>query len=338
MKISHGNGLRVPAGPRINRKALHPRVRPLMRINNLRSALEIVYQWSLVLGIAGAVIYLNHPVAYLIGMILMATRQHAFLIVMHDAVHHCMFTSRFANEYLADMLLGMPINFMLRPFRAHHLAHHRLVGSEEDPDAHAKDLLLNLEGLSPLRQAWAYARFVVQRAWMYLTVGTVLSLLLPARKKEAAYTIPERIALLSWVALWLGVVTWFGLWFYFLVLWVIPFFFLLPISLHIRGRAEHDMEYSEEVRVSRYVEASILERIFICPNFINYHAQHHLHYHPGLLGMVQGARARNTAALKICRGFCVSRGADNGRRRGGLRTRTLSSGRWGLSCPGHAKR
>ena len=60
---------------------------------------------------------------------------------VHDAVHRCLFTNRFANEYLADMLLGMPTNLLVRGLRAHHLAHHRLVGLEGDPDRKANELL-----------------------------------------------------------------------------------------------------------------------------------------------------------------------------------------------------
>lgn len=270
----------VPDGQRINRDRLKPRVKELMRPNNLRAAGEITLQWTLIAIFYAGVRYFNHPVAYLAGMVLMATRQHALLIVMHDAMHGALFSKRWVNELAGDYFLGIPINFTLRGIRAHHLAHHRHTGSDKDPDLHAGELLPGVEGKALPAQIWTYLQFFARRAVMYNGTGRVIALAFPRLDPKARYTTAERAALLTWVALLAALITWAGVWVDVLVLWILPYYFILPAFIILRGRPEHDMPYSEEVRVSRFVDATLLERFFICPNFINYHSQHHLY--PGV--------------------------------------------------------
>lgn len=275
--VKDGSSRFVPDGARVDRRAISPRVNALMRANNWRAALEITWQWTMISAIICGVWYFDSPPAYLAGMLLVATRQHALIIVLHDSIHRCLFTNKFANEYVADLLLGIPTNLMVRGLRAHHLAHHRHFGTETDPDRRANEMLPQVAGQLLHRRASTYAIYFFRRAWMYLTIGTVISLLLPQRDPESAYSPKERVALLAWVGLWLGIITWFGLWFDFIVLWIVPYVAILPVAIFIRGRAEHDIEYTEEVKVARFVNAGPLGRFFISPNFIQYHSQHHLY-------------------------------------------------------------
>lgn len=270
----------VPDGRRLDREAIKPRVKELMRPNDWRAAGEILLQWALIAAFYAGVVYFNHPVAYLVGMVLMATRQHAMLIVMHDAMHGCLFSKRWLNELAGDLFLGVFINFTLRGIRAHHLAHHRHTGTDKDPDLYSDEMLPLLKGKSLLQQAGLVTVYMAKRAFMYNATGRVIAWVFPNMDPRAKYTPKERALFLSWIALIIVAITAFNLWFDVIVLWVIPYYFILPAFIILRGRPEHDLPYSEEVRVSRFVDATLLERFFICPNFINYHSQHHLY--PGV--------------------------------------------------------
>jgi len=52
-----------------------------------RTLFALCREWVLILSIMVACIYIQSIVVWLIGAVLLATRQHALLALYHDAVH-----------------------------------------------------------------------------------------------------------------------------------------------------------------------------------------------------------------------------------------------------------
>src|SRR5258708_3983860 len=106
--------------------------RRLNRISNTRAAWSIVRQW---LGLAASIamaIRVGHAWSYAIAILVISTRQHALGVIMHEATHYRLFTSRWANEVLGDLLCAFPVNMSVSRYRHDHLLHHKYNMSQLD--------------------------------------------------------------------------------------------------------------------------------------------------------------------------------------------------------------
>jgi len=105
----------------------------LSRINPFLSWLHIAGELSAIV----AAIYLCErfwsPLMYLLAIAIIGARQHALLILMHDGVHYRLFRNRRLNDCVSE-LLAWPHLVAARSYRKNHIAHHRYLNSEKDPD------------------------------------------------------------------------------------------------------------------------------------------------------------------------------------------------------------
>jgi fatty acid desaturase len=76
--------------------------------------------------------------------------------------------------------------------------------------------------------------------------------------------------------LFAAVATWLQLWWTILLYWIVPMATFLMAILYIRDVGEHFGMPSAGIANSRTVVAGWLERLLICQNGVNYHAEHHL--------------------------------------------------------------
>src|SRR5262249_61139989 len=72
--------------------------------------------------------------AFAVAIIILAGRQLALAVLMHEAAHGTLFRARWANEHLADWLCARPVWSDTARYRRHHLGHHAHTGTERDPD------------------------------------------------------------------------------------------------------------------------------------------------------------------------------------------------------------
>ena len=158
-------------------EAFFEEFRRLHEVSDLRAAWSIARQWLIIAAAAALALSDGRLWAYAIAILVISTRQHALGIVMHEATHYRLFSRRWANEVLADLVCAFPINMTVSPYRYEHRLHHRHNMTEEDPyfqawskDDHwfwpktrtaafwlfAKDLLsLNMYRLGPALYQWS---------------------------------------------------------------------------------------------------------------------------------------------------------------------------------------
>ncbi len=263
----------------LDRKRLQAEVLPLTRINTPLAVGLLVMQWVIIAAVAGGAIWSGHWLAYVIAVPIIASRQNALSVLVHDAIHYRFLNNRILNDLIGDLALAMPIGFSVRLLRAHHLMHHRHNGTELDPDLIcsprvAEAAVCREKALPTLSSQLGY---FFGRIYHVLKITPWYVLLGLNRDIKVTFRWWERAILLSYTALGLTVVTLTNMWIPFLVLWVLPVTLGMAILLRIRGVAEHtDAEYDNELNSARYVEASWLECFFIAPINENYHLQHHL--------------------------------------------------------------
>ncbi len=261
----HGGG--VLAG--LTREQL----RKLSILNAPRSALQIAAEW---LVIAGAIYFSTHhwnSTFYVLTVALIGARQHALLILMHEGAHYRLCRNRRLNDGVGELLLAWPFFVTMRSYRHNHIAHHRHMNTDRDPDWNRK---LN-------QPQWAFPKHWAELVW--LLFGDVsglnaIALIRLARSLAGQDGKAPRWYVLSRLAFHLAasalIIASGGLQ-VVLLYWLVPYFTWLALILRLRSIAEHfSIPDGNGVRAGvRTTRLNVLERLLLAPNNINYHAEHH---------------------------------------------------------------
>jgi len=290
LRAQAGHDLGTPAKV-LDRAALAGDIRRLSVVADHRAWLAIAREWSLVAGSITAAVATGNPVVYLLAGAFIATRQHAMLILMHEAAHGRLTRNRELNDTLGDLFLGLPSNVLLRRYRIRHAAHHR----------HANDRTLDPDRATiEADDQWQFPRtrssglWVFARDFLGLNSGrtakvvtkyapwpVVAARVMGGPSDAAPADAPATNAELLRVALYgvaLGsLLAATGGWWVYLALWILPSLTVLPALLRLRGISEHEGDMgTDEVTVSRHVHANWAEALLISPFHINHHVAHHL--------------------------------------------------------------
>ncbi len=301
------SGARAAAAPRL----LPPEeIRRLSQLSPYRGALNVASQWAMVVGCAWLVWRHWHPALYVAAVAFIAARQHAMLVLVHEGAHYRLCKSRRVNDWLAEAALSWPFVIVrMRDYRRSHTAHHRGLNTPADPDWRVKQ--------SP---AWTFPQSAPRFIGHLLVQASGLGLALlladfgdhvppPAGSREVderAMVVARRLFLV----LALAFVAASGLWRPVLLFWVVPFATWLQLLLRIRSVSEH---FAIEGRSGVYAETrttlpSWIERVFIAPEGINYHLEHHLYpsvpgYRLGELHSALQAVPEHRRSALVTRGY-----------------------------------
>lgn len=208
-----------------------------------------------------------------IAVALLGARQLGFGILMHEAGHRLLFRSRAANEWVGIWLIAPPTFGNMAAYMRGHLEHHRLAGTEDDPDlANYRDYPIPRSRLR--RKLWR--DISGQTGWKTVQrIGLGLRHL-PRLDAETRASLLRGVGfnallLLLLVALGQG-------WLY--LLWLFAFVCVNPLVSRIRQVGEHaavpDRLAADPRDHTRTIVPSWLARLFICPHQVSYHLEHHL--------------------------------------------------------------
>ncbi len=273
-----------------------------------RCAVQIGMQWLIVGAAITLALRCDRPGVTFIALVIIATRQHALLVLMHDAAHYLISRSKWRNDLVAGFLLTFPLTISTSRYRAHHLAHHRHLNSAADPDyddafapANRRQLwmalLRDISGLSTLQSLRSMDSFGVFGLF----------------QERSMINRTERYAFLVFVAVAGITLSFTHVWLNALLFWLVPMIFFLPPILRIRSLSEHAGRSTEPVtRDARSVAPGLLERLTFAPCNINHHWEHHLFpqvpsYRLRILSKRLAARLPDTAAAQPTRGYLIGR-------------------------------
>jgi fatty acid desaturase len=233
----------------------------------MRSAANIALDWGCIaLAISLSQHFWCWPL-YLLTVAIVGARQHALLILMHDAAHGLLFTDRRVNEWVAELLLAWPLGVSMVAYRRNHLAHHRWLSTARDPDFVRK-------AGEPDWQVWHSVRDLSGLGvFKQLKLARNISVLEPPRRKAVRLTVSlAALSLLAFDGLGKAV----------LLYWLVPWCTWLVFVMRLRSIGEHRRDFvsgsgstRRSLEGTRTVISGPLGRIFILPHNVGYHAEHH---------------------------------------------------------------
>jgi len=201
---------------------------------------------------------------------------------MHDSAHSLACRQNWLNDFVGEVICGGPRGISMLSYRRDHLAHHKWMNTEQDPDWKRKI------GDCAERENWTFPKTNTGLAyWVTLwirSIGFQFKALGDNSKAPGSGDGSSRagkrllrVRLFSYVILAIAL-TAFGVWLQFLIFWVIPALFFLPFIMRIRSIAEHfAIDHRDELSEARNVLfTSDVEKMLFAPHNVALHLDHHL--------------------------------------------------------------
>lgn len=253
-----------------------PEVRRLLPVEDVRGWLSIAVDWGIIAASFALVAWLPNPITVVVALFAIGARQLGLAVLMHEAAHRTLLRDRKWNDWVANWLCAYPVWGDVHPYRPYHLQHHAKNWTPEDPDlvlarpfpitraSLRRKIWRDLSGQTGVKRAIATLRRDLGRSKgrvrRYDFTGTrnllgvaltnaVLFAVLAAAGHPALY--------LLWVGAWLTTYS---------------------LVMRIRSIAEHAMvpDPADPLGNTRTTVARWWERLFVAPNRVNYHLEHHL--------------------------------------------------------------
>lgn len=241
-------------------------IRDLSRLSSGRAAAQVLLEYG---AVALTVVLCErfwHPALYVFAVAFLGARYLALGILMHDAAHYRLFPSRALNDWVGSYLLGTPIMLSMLDYRKVHLAHHRTVASEDDPELPFRRMVASRSGVITLIVG---SLLGISAIMLFTGINRGVRRVLPFA------LIPGFIAL-AWLAPLAARILF--------LYWIVPFVTWTACVNVLRTFAEHTtvpgkerLTGAERVFTARVILQSFLGRIFTAPNNVNYHLDHHLY-------------------------------------------------------------
>jgi len=273
-----------PATPLWREALTREEIASLLQVRDARAWLSILLDWGIISASLAMVAAWPNPLTILLALFLIGGRQLGMAILMHDAAHRVLLKNRFWNDWVGNWLCAYPVWNDLHPYRTYHLKHHAKTWTEEDPD---------LELATPFPISRASLR---RKIWRDLSGQTgwkrflaILNRDLGNSKGRVRRDFGAGLQALTGVLITNSVL--FGLLAVFghaelYLLWLAAWFTTYSLVMRIRSIAEHAMvpDTKNEMLNTRTTLTRWWERLFIAPNRVNFHLEHHLlmtvpHYH-----------------------------------------------------------
>ena len=248
---------------------------------------DLVFNWAVVVATAishhAAVKQVVSTVpqgwsALLIGLlslpafVIIASRQHALLGLMHEAAHRHLLPGKW-NDFVSDLFCAMPLFLVTRFYRLSHLVHHQFLNSPDDPDWSRKTWSF------PKKSAFEFWAFVFRESTA--AVGRRLKIFVMSVVTQPKYSLGFFFYLIT-IEAFLAALVWIGIgWQNYILYWLGPMVLVLPVLGIVRSVSEHfGLNYAGDLNQARDINAGPIEKALFGPNAIHLHLTHHLY--PGV--------------------------------------------------------
>lgn len=280
-------------------------VKEMGRLSSTRPLFEVGLTWGMIAAAIAAYLWHPRPWSFAVVFVAIASRQYALLILMHDAFHSLLHPSRRVNDFVGAILIGAPCGSAYWQAQSAHLRHHRKLGEHDDPEffLHCASQPRDKRGLAKLARHFLLLMLGGQVLYTHFAGES------PAGEslfRQVARALPRigrvaaaQLLLLLALSLW-------GSWTIYVGLWLTPLLSLAVLFNGIRAFCDHanvaDDVPEEARRLVSYVSTP-LERFFLAPFHMNFHAEHHLfpyvpHYRLPALRRVLKASPDHWAAVQ----------------------------------------
>lgn len=258
-----GQPMRLPFGPQT--------LQALATLRPWRCAAQILTQWLVCAVVIVLAQRLKQWPVTIAAMLVIATRQHAMLVLMHDAAHCLLARNRRINDIVGNLLLAFPLTLSVARYRAHHFRHHRYLNGEGDPDV--------ADSVIPATRG-RFLALLLRDVSGLTTLATLRSAnsfgLLGLFSRQSPGSLLDRALAVAFVAVVAALVAGFGVWREFVLYWLLPILLFMPAILRVRGIAEHGGRLGNPAHTAaRSLRVGWIERFLWAPCHINRHWEHH---------------------------------------------------------------
>ena len=274
--------------------AIRQAVKELSQISTLRAVCHLAEVWGVIgltvwlsgwvlppsMGIWGACVYIG-------AVVVIAARQHALMVLVHEAIHKRLSRTGWINDALARVAAAFPVFISLSKWRFIHLYHHQYTHTKDDPDR-------AIYARYPLGSG-AFWRLLARDGCGLNVISTLkyfIDLPFVTRDFNRKFLGEERAGRYRQIAdmglfsiFWAGVLgAGFVLWGwefgkYLALYWLVPYCTVTQVFFRIRGAIEHgnvpDPENAYQQTRTYFMPAVL--RFFFAPKQVNYHLEHHLY-------------------------------------------------------------
>lgn len=262
-----------------NKSTLNADIVSLSKLSFWRGLQPIAFDWMAIAIAMSLSITFSTWWMYLAAVAVIACRQHALLIIVHEASHYRISKTTWLNDLITQWFAAFPNFFCVVGYRANHLKHHRYLNSFQDPDwarkIHLKEWQFPQSGL----QLIGTFLKIAATSWYKLIL---LFYSLSGLGNKETYTNPVLRRVFIQKVLFYGVAGTFiwkmGWASHLLFYWVIPFLVVLPLFERVRSISEHfALSYKNDYNQTRDILSTPIEAFFFGPHNIRYHLSHHLY-------------------------------------------------------------
>tara|TARA_B110000503_G_scaffold38738_2_gene63647 strand:- start:28172 stop:29077 length:906 start_codon:yes stop_codon:yes gene_type:complete len=229
--------------------------------------------WLFIAAIFATVAVWPNPLTLLVAVILLAGRQLALSVLMHDCGHHTLFRSAWLNDIVGQWLCALPVMNDQPSYARGHLDHHRKAGSPADPDlSNYQDYPVSRASFrrKAIRDLSGQTGFKLM-SYIFRGASGVIS----NEKRNSALPFVQQ--LLVQLGLFLVLAACGIAWTF--LLWVVAYMTIFMFIIRVRQIAEHaavpDLFDSDSRLNTRTVEAPWWQRLVFAPCGVNFHMEHH---------------------------------------------------------------
>lgn len=255
------------------------KIKELSRLQPARAVAATACEWAIITGAIALCASFWNPLLYMLAVIVIGSRQHALLILGHDASHYRTLTSRWQNDLFANLFLMWPTFASVEGFRKFHGTHHQYTNLPDDGNRH---IWYTHDAAGDLAPDWQFPKTRLGLAWVLIRRGAFLTGFFWIVRGLVGSTLISspgwmRFARFAFYAGVAGALTYFGAWYAFLLYWIVPFCTWHIVVQYVRLICEHSAVESdeEEYAITRTTIPTFLESFFILPCNVGYHLEHH---------------------------------------------------------------
>ncbi len=253
---------------------------------------EITFHWLQIFGCLTLFYLYPSWWLYVPVVLFISARQYGLAILLHDAQHTLLHPNKAVNQQLGKWLLAAPLGTVFTESQKNHLDHHYHLGSQErDPDyalycfgdpsrkQSISQLLLLLGGRLVGEKAIHMLKNIDASAGKDRADDTLADRAelrgLPSRLRSLVRRLWSVIFVQT---LFLATFTFIFGWYGYFALWAMPLATLAALYNDFRIFCEHSLigrdSNNADERMVTFISNPV-ERFFIAPNHMNYHAEHH---------------------------------------------------------------
>lgn len=247
-------------------------------VQTWRGILAIVFEWAAIFLSAYLCEKYFSWLLYLVVVMFIGARLLALGFIMHESVHDLISKNEKLNDILAELFCAWPLLISMRSYRVKHLAHHKWLNTDEDPDYVAK---FDPNWQYPMKKINFIKILLIQLSGfgIFETFRVMSSAQMKLKKDKAPtwYHVLRIAYYLAIISLFIS----FGKGRLLFMYWFVPFATWTQVANRLRRVAEHSAVKGFDLPMqTRTTKHGILARIFLAPKNISYHCEHHLY--PGV--------------------------------------------------------